>query len=105
MRTPLFLSREAWHELYPSNFGESPIFSNQEAVLCEDGPMDVNKILADLKQEKEHIEQAILVLQGLGQGQRRRGRKPAWMKQLGESEPAKRRGRPPGSKNKPADGE
>jgi len=60
--------------------------------------MDLNKILSDLKAEREQIEQAILVLQSLAGGQRRRGRKPAWMKQI---EAVKRRGRPPGSKNKP----
>jgi hypothetical protein len=65
--------------------------------------MDINKILSELKAEKEHIEQAILVLQNLVQGQKRRGRKPAWMKQATDAtaEPKKRRGRPPGSKNKP----
>jgi hypothetical protein len=63
--------------------------------------MDINKILSDLKSEREQIEQAILVLQGLAQGQRRRGRKPAWMKQAMGVEPKKRRGRPPGSQNRP----
>jgi hypothetical protein len=65
--------------------------------------MDINKILSELKAEKEQIEQAILVLQSLGQGQRRRGRKPAWMKAASvgvTAEPKKRRGRPPGSQNK-----
>jgi len=64
--------------------------------------MDINKILAELKTEREQIEQAILVLQGLAQGQRRRGRKPAWMKQaeLG-IEPKRKRGRPPGTPNRP----
>jgi len=64
--------------------------------------MDIGKILSDLTAEKERIEQAILVLQGLAQGKKRRGRKPAWMQQAsdGPAEPAKRRGRPPGSKDK-----
>src|SRR6266852_1734446 len=53
--------------------------------------MDINKILSELKSEREQIEQAILVLQGLAQGQRRRGRKPAWMKQAMGVEPKKRR--------------
>lgn len=70
-------------------------------ILCNDGAMDINKILTELKSERQQIEQAILVLQGLAQGQRRRGRKPAWMKQAMEAEPKKRRGRPPGSQNKP----
>jgi hypothetical protein len=65
--------------------------------------MDINKILSDLQAERAHIEQAILVLQGLAQGQRRRGRKPAWMKRAAGTavEPKKRRGLPPGTPNKP----
>jgi hypothetical protein len=62
--------------------------------------IDVAKILADLKEEKEQLEQAILTLERLAAGRApRRGRPPAWMSS--ESSP-KRRGRPPGSKNKPA---
>ena len=58
--------------------------------------MDVTKILADLRQEKEQLEEAILSLERLAAGRgRRRGRPPAWMSE------AKKRGRPPGSKNKP----
>ena len=58
--------------------------------------MDITKMLADLREEREQVEQAILVLERIGRGQgKRRGRPPAWMTQ------AKRRGRPPGSKNKP----
>jgi len=61
--------------------------------------MDVSKILAELRQEREQIEEAILSLERLAQGRgRRRGRPPAWMTEI----TAKRRGRPPGSKNKPA---
>jgi hypothetical protein len=57
--------------------------------------MDVLKMLADLRQEREQIEEAILTLERLARGRgRRRGRPPAWMTEL------KRRGRPPGSKNK-----
>ena len=64
--------------------------------------MDVNKMLADLRQERENIEQAILTLERLARGQgRRRGRPPAWMSNI---EAPKRRGRPPGSKNKSASG-
>jgi hypothetical protein len=58
--------------------------------------MDVLKMLADLRREREQIEEAILTLERLAQGRgRRRGRPPAWMSEV------KRRGRPPGSKNKP----
>jgi hypothetical protein len=57
--------------------------------------MDVLKMLADLRQEREQIEEAIVVLERLAQRRgRRRGRPPTWMSEI------KRRGRPPGSKNK-----
>lgn len=57
--------------------------------------MDVLKMLADLRHEREQIEEAILTLERLSQGRsKRRGRPPAWMTTV------KRRGRPPGSKNK-----
>jgi ABC-type transporter Mla subunit MlaD len=60
--------------------------------------MDVGKILSDLRQEREQIEEAILSLERLARGQgKRRGRPPAW---LAEAQQVKRRGRPPGSKNK-----
>jgi hypothetical protein len=66
--------------------------------------MDVNKMIADLRQEREQIEEAILSLERLAQGRgHRRGRPPAWLKAVTEAgvAPKKRRGRPPGSKNKP----
>ena len=57
--------------------------------------MDVTKILGELRQEREQIEEAIISLERLARGRgRRRGRPPAWLAQ------AKKRGRPPGSKNK-----
>ena len=63
--------------------------------------MDVNKMLAELRQEREQIEEAIIILERLARGRgKRRGRPPLWMSQ---GEPAKRRGRPPGSKNRPKD--
>jgi hypothetical protein len=76
--------------------------------------LDVDKMLAELRLEREQIEEAILTLERLARGRgRRRGRPPAWLKSaaasLGlddETEPAavpgepKRRGRPPGSKMK-----
>ncbi len=67
--------------------------------------MDVTKILAELREERRQIEEAIVSLERLAQGRgRRRGRPPAWMSQTQASAPAapKRRGRPPGSKNKVA---
>jgi hypothetical protein len=61
--------------------------------------MDVTKILAELKAEREQIEGAILSLERLAQGRGRgRGRPPSWMSET----TVKRRGRPPGSKNKEA---
>jgi hypothetical protein len=61
--------------------------------------MDVAKILVELRQEREQIEEAILSLERLARGRgRRRGRPPSWMAEI----TAKRRGRPPGSKNKSA---
>ena len=57
--------------------------------------MDVIKMLSELRQEREQLEEAILTLERLARGQgKRRGRPPAWLSAL------KRRGRPPGSKNK-----
>jgi hypothetical protein len=57
--------------------------------------MDVLKMLTDLRQEREQIEEAIVTLERLARGRgKRRGRPPAWLSAL------KRRGRPPGSKNK-----
>jgi hypothetical protein len=58
--------------------------------------MDVSKMLGELRQEREQIEEAIMSLERLARGRgKRRGRPPAWMSEV------KRRGRPPGSKNKP----
>jgi hypothetical protein len=62
--------------------------------------MDVSKILAELREERQQIEEAIVSLERLARGRgRRRGRPPAWMADVA---PVKRRGRPPGSKNKVA---
>jgi hypothetical protein len=63
--------------------------------------MDVSKILVELKDERQQIEEAILSLERLASGRgRRRGRPPAWLAEV----TGKRRGRPPGSKNKAAAG-
>jgi hypothetical protein len=57
--------------------------------------MDVTKILGELRQEREQLEEAIISLERLARGRgRRRGRPPAWLAI------AKKRGRPLGSKNK-----
>jgi len=64
--------------------------------------MDVNKMLVELRQEREQIEEAIIILERLARGRgKRRGRPPLWM--TATAAPVKRRGRPPGSKNKPKD--
>ena len=60
--------------------------------------MDVAKILIELRQERVQIEEAIMSLERLARGRARgRGRPPKWMTEI----TTKRRGRPPGSKNKP----
>lgn len=42
--------------------------------------MDVTKILAELRQEREQIEEAIISLERLARGRgKRRGRPPAWL--------------------------
>ena len=72
-------------------------------------------MLAELRLEREQIEEAILTLERLARGRgRRRGRPPAWLKEAAAAvgsgsvpedlilvapEP-RRRGRPPGSKTK-----
>lgn len=58
--------------------------------------MDINKMLLDLRVERDQISEAIVVLERLTIGQgKRRGRPPKWLSEV------KRRGRPKGSKNKP----
>lgn len=81
--------------------------------------LDVDKMLAELRLEREQIEEAILTLERLARGRgRRRGRPPGWLKDaaamgvsLGDENhsespsanpEARRRGRPPGSKTKQA---
>jgi hypothetical protein len=64
--------------------------------------MDINKILNDLRQEREQLEEAILSLERLALGGgKRRGRPPAWIALARAGAPqAERRGRPAGSKNR-----
>lgn len=72
--------------------------------------LDVDKMLAELRLEREQIEEAILTLERLARGRgRRRGRPPSWLKDAAtagavdlngveESQMVtapKRRGRPP----------
>jgi hypothetical protein len=61
--------------------------------------MDITKMIAELRTEVNGINEAIMVMERLSLGQgKRRGRPPAWMKEIAL---VKRRGRPVGSKNKP----
>jgi hypothetical protein len=62
--------------------------------------MDILKMLEDFRHEQQQIDKAIAPIQRLALGHgKRQGRPPAWMKS--ESDAPKRRGRPPGSKNRP----
>ena len=75
--------------------------------------MDVAKILAELKAERAQIEEAILSLERLALGRKRGPGRPRGTVSIGSFESSdeatltsdggvrKRRGRPPGSKNKP----
>jgi hypothetical protein len=61
--------------------------------------MDILKMLAELRQERDQVDEAIAVLQRIAYGRgKRHGRPPVWMSAV------KRRGRPPGTKNKPKEG-
>jgi len=58
--------------------------------------MEIEKMLKELREEREALETAIIALERIAAGRgKRRGRPPAWLTAV------KRRGRPPGSKNKP----
>jgi hypothetical protein len=62
--------------------------------------MEIEKMLAELRAERAHLDEAILIFERLAAVRGKpRGRPPAWMTAV------KRRGRPPGSKNKPKDTE
>jgi hypothetical protein len=64
--------------------------------------MDLSEMLAELRQERSQIEQAIAILERLARGRgKRRGRPPLWMS--ANENQVKRRGRPPGARNKPKD--
>jgi hypothetical protein len=61
--------------------------------------MDVAKVLVELQQQRDQIDEAILSLERLALGNgKRRGRPPAWMVAARKTSP-KRRGRPPLAKN------
>ncbi|MDX1983113.1 MAG: hypothetical protein SFV51_22770 [Bryobacteraceae bacterium] len=45
--------------------------------------MDVNKMLQELREEREQIEEAILSLERLARGRgKRRGRPPSWLAEM-----------------------
>lgn len=51
--------------------------------------MDVSKILAELKQERDALEEAIATLERLALGRgKRRGRPPLWMVEAAKRKPA-----------------
>jgi hypothetical protein len=52
--------------------------------------MDITKMLSDLRQEREQIEEAIITLERLARGRgKRRGRPPAWLSEARKREPKK----------------
>lgn len=62
--------------------------------------MNIASILAELRSEREQIEEAIISLERLAAGQgKRRGRPPAWLVAAKQPEVVKRRGRPAVSKS------
>ena len=49
--------------------------------------MDITKMLAELRQEREAIEEAILTLERLARGRgKRRGRPPTWLSEMRKKE-------------------
>lgn len=63
--------------------------------------MDVAKILAELRQEREHIEDAIISLERLARSRgKRRGRPPAWLAMAKKRE--RTRPGPPKTRSAPA---
>ena len=79
--------------------GKPCFWGPEQTVSCAVGldfKVDMMKMLAELRREREQIEEAIITLERVGRGRgKRRGRPPAWMTNI------TRRG--PGSKNKPKD--
>jgi hypothetical protein len=66
--------------------------------------MDISKVLAEMRLEREQLGEAILSLERLAAGgTKRRGRPPAWLVKIkDETIEKRRRGRPVGSKNRTA---
>lgn len=62
--------------------------------------MNIDNILAELRQEHETLSEAIVSLERLAvKGGKRRGRPPAWMVAAIHGSASKRRGQLPGRKN------
>ena len=82
--------------------------SNRRFTPREEKTMDVTKILEELRREHQQLEEAILSLERLAAGGKRRGRPPAWLaaaqhSNSGAAAPStapRGPGRPAGSKNK-----
>lgn len=63
--------------------------------------MDVNKMLAELRQEREAIEEAIMILERLARGRgKRRGRPPAWMASITKATATKKAAKPTRTRQK-----
>ncbi len=59
-------------------------------------------MLRELREEHDRVTEAILSLERMAAGEKRRGRPPSWIAAVAKKEDApKKRGRPPGSKNRP----
>jgi hypothetical protein len=57
-----------------------------QSGIWEGLDLDVDKMLAELRLEREQIEEAILTLERLARGRgRRRGRPPGWLKDAASS--------------------
>ena len=65
--------------------------------------MDITKILEELRREHQQLGEAIMSLERLAAGGKRRGRPPAWLAAAQQSTGTvvhRGPGRPPGSKNR-----
>src|ERR1700721_1971745 len=75
----------------------APRRARHRTVRNREQAMDVEHILAELREEREQVEAAIPSLERLVRGRGRRcSRPPAWLAQV----TTKRRGRRPGTRNK-----
>jgi hypothetical protein len=91
--------------LATGNFAEVVLNSKQTIG----GNLDITKILEDLRQERDQLEEAILSLERLAAGGRRRGRPPAWIaavrQQTAAVKPTVTKGKKPRRKGPAAEGE